>query len=67
MFRAERKSETIKISVQVPAIETCFMSIDEILVARVLLRSRSSYIRGELNVKKYGENMKEYEGTIEKI
>ena len=34
---------------QVPAIETCFMSIDELLVARILSKSRSPYIRGVLN------------------
>ena len=42
-----------KIPVQVPAIETCFMSTDEILVARILSKSRSLYIRGEFNVKKF--------------
>ena len=40
----------IKIPVQVPAIETCFMSIDEILVTWILSKSRSPYMRGELNI-----------------
>ena len=40
-----------KIPVQVLAIETCFMSIDELLVPRILSKSRSPYIREELNMK----------------
>ena len=46
----------IKIPVQVPAIETCFMSIDELLVARILSKSRSPYIRAELNMKEIWRN-----------
>ena len=34
------------------------MSIDEQLVARILSKSRSPYIRGELNIKKYVGNKK---------
>ena len=42
-----------KIPVQVSAIETCFMSMDELLVARILSKSWSPYIRRELNMKKF--------------
>ena len=38
----------IKIPVQVPAIERCFMSIDEI--ARIFSKSRSPYIGGEIGI-----------------
>ena len=41
-----REDGRFKISVQVPAIETCFMSIDEILVAQI--KSQSPYKRGKL-------------------
>ena len=53
-----------KFPVQVPTIETCFMSIDKILVARILSKSRSPYIRGELNMK---EMMKKYKGNMKDI
>jgi len=57
-----------KIPVQVPTID---MSIDELLVARILSKSRSPCIRGESIWrkyeeiwKKYEENMKKYEGNM---
>ena len=40
-----------QIPVQVPAIETCFMSIDELLVPWIVSKSRSPHIREELNMK----------------
>ena len=71
-----------KILVQVPAIETCFMSIDEI--ARILSKCQSPYIGGEIEIclrprgyiegkrsefsksQEYQENKKKYGGNMKK-
>ena len=65
--QASRRHE--KIPVQVPAIETCFMSIDEI--AQIFSKSQSPlYIGGEarnfFKSQEYEENMKKYEGNMKK-
>ena len=54
----------IEILVRVPAIETCFMSIDEIV--RIFLKSQSSYIGEEFRIflcPKASENMKKHKGN----
>jgi len=56
--------------VKVPAIETCSMSIDEILVARILSKSRSTFYKRRAQYEEilpsprsqsHEEDMKKYE------
>ena len=51
----------LEIPVQSPAIETCFMSVDEI--THMFSKSQSPYIGGEIGIIPSPGNMKKYDGV----
>ena len=51
----------LEIPVQVPAIETCFMSIDEILVVRIFSKSQCLYYKRRAQNFSISQSLRKYE------